>query len=210
MDHRPLALLPAWIALSLAACAHPAPPAASQTTWKAPACAAEPVETGGPPAGATIICQAASAVSYEELREAAVFDAAKATLAARRTHLVIAREERTQGAAATQCPKPANDEALRARLEYMTGNQVPTGGKPGPCKPVPGSEGHVLALTVRFLRNAEAATVPGARSAAEVLGMSPVAPASPERAATDAAAAAADAGTAAVADAGGADASPGH
>ena len=46
------------------------------------------------------------------------------------------------------------------------------------CKPVPGSEGHVLVLAVNFLHSAEAATVPGARSAAELLGMSTSAPAS--------------------------------
>ena len=195
MDLRPLALS-ACLVSSLVACAHPAPPAASQTTWKAPVCAAEPLETAGPPTGATIICEASNAVSYDDLREAALFDGAKATLAARRTHLVIARDERRQGAPATQCPKPAQDEPLRERLEYMTGGSVPTSGMPGPCKPIPGSEGRVLALTVRFLRSAEAATVPGARSAAEVLGMAPAAPAPPAHAGVDAGGAAVDAGAA--------------
>lgn len=185
MDHRRLAL-PACIAFSLAACAHPAPPAASPPTWKAPACAVEPAEGGGPPTGATVICEGTGAVSYEELREAATFESAKATLAARRTHLVIAGEQRRGGAPDTQCPKPAPDENLRTRLEYMTGGSVPTSGMPGPCKPIPGSEGHVLALTVRFLRNTEAATVPGARSASEVLGMSPPAPPSTDRGRMDA------------------------
>ena len=40
----------------------------------------------------------------------------------------------------------------------------------------------MLALAVRFLRSAEAVTVPGARSAAEVLGMSTGTPASPAQA----------------------------
>ena len=56
---------------------------------------------------------------------------------------------------------------------------VETGHEQTRCKPIPGSEGHVLILAVRFLRSAEAATMPGARSAAEVLGMSTSTPASP-------------------------------
>ena len=61
----------------------------------------------------------------------------------------------------------------------MTGGEVHTGGERGACKPIAGTEGHVMTLTVRFLRSAEAATVPGARSAVEVLGMSSGVPASP-------------------------------
>jgi hypothetical protein len=175
----------ACVATCVATCAHPAPPAPSPQTWKAPSCTTEPVETAGPPTGATVICEGTTAVSFEDLREAAVFDAAKATLAARRTHLVIAREERRTGAPATQCPKPDPDEKLRERLEYMTGGRVDTAGSNGPCKPIPGSEGHVLALAVRFLRSHEVAT-PGARSAAEVLGMSPPAPAAPTQPHSDA------------------------
>jgi hypothetical protein len=177
MRLRPLTLM-ACFAACVATCAHPAPPAPSPQTWKAPSCITEPSETAGPPTGATVICEGTSAVSFEDLREAAIFDAARATLAARRTHLVIAREERRTGAPATQCPKPAPDEKLRERIEHMTGGPVETAGRNAPCKPVPGSEGHVLALAVRFLRSHEAAP-PGARSAAEVLGMSPPAPASP-------------------------------
>jgi hypothetical protein len=171
-------ILVACLATCLATCAHPAPPSPSPQTWKAPSCITEPSETAGPPTGATVTCAGGSAVSFEDLREAAIFDAAKATLAARRTHLVIASEEHRAGAPATECPKPDPDEKLRARFEYMSGGQVETAGKNRPCKPIPGSEGHVLALTVRFLRSAEAAT-PGARSAAEVLGMAPPAPAPP-------------------------------
>ena len=103
--------------------------------------------------------------------------AAKATFAARRTHFVIGREERRPGAPATRCPEPDRDEKLRARFENMSG--TPAEPKQEGCKPVPGSEGHVLVLAVSFLRSAEAATVPGARSAAEVLGMSAPAPTSP-------------------------------
>ena len=142
----------------------------------------QPFETAGPPTGATITCQGVSAVSYDDLREAAIFDAAKATLAARRTHLAIAREERRPGAPALQCREPDRDEKLRARLDMMTGALAEPGTKQAPCKPIPGSEGHVLALAVRFLRSAEAVTVPGARSAAEVLGMSTGTPASPAQA----------------------------
>lgn len=184
MRFRPLTLI-ACLAVYAATCAHPAPPAPSPQTWKAPSCITEPSEPAGPPTGATVICEGTRAVSFEDLREAAIFDAAKATLAARRTHLVIAREERRTGAPATQCPKPDPDEKLRERLEYMTGGRVDTAGKNGSCKPIPGSEGHVLALAVRFLRSHEAAT-PGARSAAEVLGMSPAAPAAPTHPGPDA------------------------
>jgi hypothetical protein len=137
------------------------------------------LETAGPSTGATVTCEGVSAVSYDDLREAAIFDAARATLAARRTHLLIAREERKPGAPASHCPEPDRDEPLRSRLEYMTGAPVQAGPKQSPCTPIPGSEGRVLVLAVRFLRSADAATTPGARSAAEVLGMSPGAPASP-------------------------------
>jgi hypothetical protein len=61
----------------------------------------------------------------------------------------------------------------------MSGMPVEAATKQAPCRPVPGSEGRVLTLAVNFLRSAEAATIPGARSAAEVLGMSTPAPASP-------------------------------
>jgi hypothetical protein len=135
------------------------------------------LETAGPPTGATITCEGVSAVSYDDLHEAAMFDAAKATLAARRTHLSITGEERRPGAPASRCPAPDRDEPMRARIENMTGGPVQTGANQAPCTPIPGSEGRVLVLAVRFLRSADAATTPGARSAAEVLGMSPGAPA---------------------------------
>jgi hypothetical protein len=174
MKRRPLTLAAGlgW----LATCAHPAPPAPSPPTWKAPLCSTQPSETAGPPTGATVTCEGVSAVSYGDLREAAIFDAAKATLAVRRTHFAIAREERRPGAPATDCPKPDRDAQLRDRFEKMTGAPAETATNQAPCKPVPGSEGHVLVLTVSFLRSAEAATMPGARSAAEVLGMSTTAP----------------------------------
>jgi hypothetical protein len=183
MTCRPLTLA-ACLTACLATCAHPSPPAPSPT-WQAPLCTARPFETAGPPTGATITCQGVSAVSYDDLREAAIFEAAKATLAARRSHFAIAGEERKAGAPALQCPPPGRDAELRSRLDKMTGATVETGANQAPCKPIPGSEGHVLALAVRFLRSAEAATVPGARSAADVLGMStgtpaPRAPAQPE------------------------------
>jgi len=181
MKYRPLTLA-ACLAACLATCAHPAPPAPSPPTWKAPLCTTQPFETAGPPTGATITCQGVSAVSYDDLREAAVFDAAKATLAARRTHLAIAHEERRPGAPVLQCPEPGHDEQLRSRLEKMTGASVETGTNQAPCKPIPGSEGRVLAVAVRFLRSAEAATMPGARSAADVLGVSTGTPASPAQA----------------------------
>jgi hypothetical protein len=174
--------LAACLAAALTTCAHPAPPAPPPPTWKAPLCTTQPFETAGPPTGATIICQGVSAVSYDDLREAAIFDAAKATLAARRTHLAIAREERKPGAPALHCPEPDRDAELRSRIEKMTGSTVETGTNEARCKPIPGSEGHVLTLAVRFLRSAEAATVPGARSAVDVLGMPTGTPASPERA----------------------------
>lgn len=186
MEYRCLSLAPC-IAVWFAACAHPAPPpAASPPIAKAPTCTTQPSETVGPGAGATIICEGVSAVSYDDLREAALFDSAKAALAARRTHLLIASEERRPGAPATECPKPAQDENLRARFANMTGGEVHTSGEPGACKPIAGSEGHVLTLTVRFLRNAEAARVSGARSAAEVLGMSSGVVAPPAHPAEDA------------------------
>lgn len=170
--------LAACLAIGLTTCAHPAPPAPSPQTWKAPLCSRQPFETAGPPTGVTVTCQGVKAVSYDDLREAAIFDAAQATLAARRTHFVIAREERRPGAPASHCPEPDRDEPLRSRIEKMTGGSVETATKEAPCRPVPGSEGHVLDLAVRFLRSAEAPTTPGARSAAEVLGMSTSAPAS--------------------------------
>lgn len=167
----------ACLATGLATCAHPGPPAPSPA-WKAPVCTTQLLQTAGPPSGATITCEGGSAVSYDDLREAAIFDAAKATIAARRTHLAIAHEERKLGAPALHC-EPGRDEQLRARVENMTGGPVPTGTPPVACKPIPGSEGHVLALEIRFLRSAEAATMPGARSAAEVLGILPAPPAPP-------------------------------
>jgi hypothetical protein len=173
MKYRPLLL-----AACLATCAHPAPPAPSPPTWKAPLCSTRPLETTGQPTGATITCEGVSAVSYDDLREAAIFDAAKATFAVRRTHFVIAREERRPGAPSTHCPEPDRDEKLRARFANMSGAPAETAATQAPCAPVPGSEGHVLVLAVNFLRSAEAPAVPGARSAAEVLGMSTSAPAS--------------------------------
>jgi len=178
MRSPPLALA-VLLAACLATCAHPAPSPPPPPTWKAPVCTTHALETAGPPTGVTVTCEGSNAVSYDDLREAATFDAAKATLAARRTHFVVANEERRAGAPAIKCPEASSDERLRARMEYMTGGSVPTGTQPAPCKPVPGSEGRDLAMAVRFLRSAEVANVPGARNAAEVLGMVPAAPAPP-------------------------------
>jgi hypothetical protein len=185
MEHR-LRPLTACFVVSVASCAHPAPATSSPPTWKTPTCVTHPLGSGGALTGATITCEGASAVSYDELREAAIFDSAKATLAARRTHFVVSSEERRQGAPATQCPNPGRDEPLRLQMERMTGGTIQTGSSPQPCKPIPGSEGRVLVLTVRFLRTADAATVPGARSAAEGLGMSTAAPPSTARSEVDA------------------------
>ena len=74
----------------------------------------------------------------------------------------------------------------------MTGGAVPTGTQQTPCKPVE-SQGPGLIVAVRFLRSSEATNVPGARSAAEVLGMVPAAPAPPPPAAPPAADGGADA-----------------
>jgi hypothetical protein len=171
MNSRPLSL-----AVCLAACAHPAPAPSAPPIWKQPVCTTHSFETAGPPTGVTVTCQGGSAVSYDDLRDAAIFDAAKATLATRRTHFVVAHEERRAGAPAVKCPAPPPDDKLRIQMENMTGGSVPTGTQQAPCKPVAGSEGRDLAVAVRFLRSAEAATVPGARNAAEVLGMVPAAP----------------------------------
>ncbi|HEY8922917.1 MAG TPA: hypothetical protein VIU64_00980 [Polyangia bacterium] len=172
-------ILAASLTACLAACARPAPPVASAPAWKAPVCTAEPIEAAGPPLGVTMICQGTSAVSYEELHQAAVFDGAKAALAARRTHFVLGREQRKVGAPAVQCPPPDKDENLRIRMEYLSGGSVPTSASQERCKPIPGSEGHDLALVVRFLPNGEAASTPGARNVAEVLGMVAAAPPAP-------------------------------
>jgi hypothetical protein len=156
------------------ACAHPAPPPPAPPTSKAPLCSTQVIDTAGLPSGATVICRAPSTVAYDELHEAATFDAAKAAMAARRTHLVTAREEKRAGAPAERCPEPPapdNDEKLRLRFSNMTGATTQPVSKKEPCTPIPGSEAHVLELTVRFLRAAEAATTPGARSASQVLGM---------------------------------------
>ena len=67
-------------------------------------------------------------------------------------------------------------------MEYMTGGAVPTGTQQTLCKPVE-SQGPGLVVAVRFLRSAEATNVPGARNAAEVLGMVPAAPPPPPPAA---------------------------
>ena len=178
MSSRPLNLA-VCLAVCLASCAHPAPAPQAPPVWKAPVCTTQPFETAGPPTGVTVTCQGGNPVSYEDLQEAAIFDAAKATLAARRTHFVVAHEERRVGAPAVTCPEPHSDERLRAQLENMTGASVPTGTQPAPCKPVAASDSHELAVAVRFLRSAETANAPGARNAAQVLGMVPAAPAAP-------------------------------
>jgi hypothetical protein len=171
-----------------------AAPSSAPTGPSAPACTDQPVQNGSVITGDVVTCEGSYAVALPDLKQAGMTQAARYALLAGRTHLLVIGEtnELTPGqTSAVECVQSEKD-ARRAKKKHASaeapaGTVDPNGGTSPPptvngknChggEPIPGTEGHVLHLSVSFLSATEATSVPNAVNASELLGMSAPAPA---------------------------------
>jgi hypothetical protein len=149
-------------------------------------------------------------VAYPTMKQAAMVQAARYAMLARRTHLLVIGEsnELTPGMqSGTQCVERETEASRRARVAHAIGQGFNgnTSNTTAHCRdnyaggfdcdatttapsytppprmrtdttctggdPIPGTEGHILRLSISFLAASEAASLPTAVSALRLLGI---------------------------------------
>ncbi|MDB4982897.1 MAG: hypothetical protein JWM82_3649 [Myxococcales bacterium] len=153
-----------------------------------PVCWEKPARDANGALSDSVVCQGGHLVSYEAMKSAGLATASRYALTMGKTHVLQTSEANWLTAGEVSS---VDCFVVTRQPSYFQARNYPLLGWPQPetsCAGgvvTPGTEGHVLRLTISILSSAEAQREPGARRAFEVLGYRdpPDPPASPTQAA---------------------------